>query len=107
MHWPKVLARTAMPVSTCATCVTPGIASTAALFLTDLGVPLSVGGRHTIVGSASGTSRSIANFFLPVTMSRASTRLVGLPITSNCLAGLRSTLTLRVVALAALAARSA
>ena len=42
------------------------------------GVPLSVGGRHTMVGSASGTSRSIANFFLPVTMSRASTRLVRL-----------------------------
>ncbi len=65
-----------------------------------------VGGRQTIVGSASGTSRSIANFFLPVTMSRASTRLAGLPITSNEEVGLRSTLTERVVLLAALVASS-
>ena len=30
MHWPKVRARTATPVSTMATSVTPGIALTAA-----------------------------------------------------------------------------
>ena len=72
----------------------------------DLGVPLSVGGRHTMVGSASGTSRSIANFFLPVTMSRASTRLTGLPMTSKELRGFRSTSTFFVVGEAAFVASS-
>ena len=52
-------------------------------------------------------SRSIANCFLPVTMSRASMRLTGLPITSNDEDFFRSTFTCLVVLLAALAASSA
>ncbi len=40
----------------------------------DSTVPFSVGGRQTMVGIALGIFRSIAKFFLPVTMSRASTR---------------------------------
>ncbi len=106
MHWPKVRARTAMPVAIRATSVTPGIARIAFSLRSDLGVPLSVGGRHTMVGSASGTSRSIENFFLPVTMSRASTRLTGLPMTSKELRGFRSTSTFFVVGEAAFVASS-
>ena len=69
MHCPNVAARTATPparivCAMIATSVTPGIALTAAAFWTDARVPLIVGGRQTIVGSASGTSRSIANFLL-------------------------------------------
>jgi hypothetical protein len=44
---------------------------------------LIVGGRHTIVGSAPGTSRSIANSLRPVTMSSASRRFCGVPIRSK------------------------
>lgn len=68
-----------------ATSVTPGSFSTSALLRTAFGVPLSVGGRQIIVGSAPGTSRSIANCFLPVTMSSASSRVCGLPSTLNSL----------------------
>lgn len=39
MHWPKVAARTATPVDTIATSVTPGIACTAARFRTPRTVP--------------------------------------------------------------------
>ena len=80
MHWPNVWARTATPPATYCVCgmittsVTPGIALTAARLRTARRVPLIVGGRQTIVGSAPGTSRSIANCLWPVTMSWASTR---------------------------------
>ena len=37
MHWPNVLARTATPVSTMATSVTPGIALTSAALRIDFG----------------------------------------------------------------------
>ena len=106
MHWPKVFARTATPVSTWATSVTPGIAVTSAALRIDCGEPFSVGGRQTMVGSASGTSRSIENFFLPVTMSRASSRLTGLPIFSKPARPLSLTSTSRVVGLAAFSASS-
>ena len=71
MHCPNVCARTATPPGTnfvcgmIATSVTPGIAFTCAALLTLSAVPLIVGGRHTIVGSAPGTSRSIANCLRP------------------------------------------
>ncbi len=71
------------------------------------GEPLSVGGRQTIVGSAPGTCRSIANFFRPVTAARASSRLRGVPMTEKSDRGLRSTRTARSVGLAALVASSA
>ena len=106
MHCPKVLARTATPVGMIPTWVTPGIFSTSALFLIESGVPLSSGARQTIVGSASGTSRSIANFFLPVTASRASTRRCGLPTTACSEVSFSSTSTFSVVGFAALAAAS-
>ena len=54
-----------------------------------------------MVGSASGTSRSMVNFLRPVTASMASTRLCGLPTTSNELVGARLTSTALVVELAA------
>ena len=63
-------------METTATSVMPGIARTSAALRTDRTVPLIVGGRHTIVGSAPGTSRSMANFLRPVTAARASTRLL-------------------------------
>ena len=75
MHCPKVLARTATPVEIVTTWVTPGIFRTAPRLRTALTLPLSVGGRQTIVGLAPLTVRSMANFFLPVTASRASVRL--------------------------------
>ncbi len=106
MHCPKVLARTAMPVSTMATFRTPGIARISRLLRSRLGVPLSVGGRQTIVGSAPGTWRSIAKSFCPVTARRASSRLRGWPMTEKSVAALSSTWTGRSVALAALLASS-
>ena len=107
MHWPKVRAPTATPVGSIATWLTPGIARTAALFRIAWGEPFSVGARQSIVGTAPGaTSRSIANFFAPVTMSWASTRLCGLPMTAKLVRGLRSTRTGLSVVLAALAASS-
>ena len=60
---------------------------TCALFETDSAVPLIVGGRQTIVGSAPGTSRSMANFLVPVTMSSASIRGCGVPISVCCVGG--------------------
>ncbi len=55
MHCPNVAPRTATPVETIATSVMPGMALTAARFDTDFGVPLIVGARRTMVGSALGT----------------------------------------------------
>ena len=59
MHWPNVSARTATPVLTVATWVTPGICSTASWLRTRTGVPLSVGARQTMVGRAPSTCRSV------------------------------------------------
>ncbi len=79
MHWPKVRARTATPLSTSATWVTPGTASTAASLRSRTGRPRCVGGRATIVGRASGTTRSPVYRSSPVTMARASIRFCGVP----------------------------
>lgn len=67
MHCPNVRARTATPPATYGVCgmsatsVTPGIARTVAPLRILCAPPLIVGGRQTIVGSAPGTVRSIAN----------------------------------------------
>ena len=63
-----------------------------------------VGGRQTMVGLASGTSRSMVNFLRPVTAASASIRLWGRPMTLKPARGASSTLTCRVLALAALTA---
>jgi hypothetical protein len=107
MHWPNVRARTATPVETFATWVTPGIASTSARLRIRFGVPLSRGARQIIAGSAPGTCRSSANFLRPVTASSASVRPCGFPITSKSADALSVTSTCRVVVEAALRARSA
>ena len=52
---------------------------TAARFFTDCARPLIVGARQIMVGSASGTCRSIAKVFAPVTAARASVRRCGVP----------------------------
>ena len=62
-----------------------------------------VGGRQTIVGSAPGTSRSIANCFVPVTISSASIRGCGVPTSVCCEAGFSCASTARVRAAAAMA----
>src|SRR4051794_3541397 len=105
MHWPNVAARTATPVGTTATSVTPGMARTAAAFATLITVPLMVGGRHTMAGSAPGTTWSMAKVLRPVTMSTASTRVCGVPMTLNALVTLRVTGNDCVVVAAALTAR--
>ena len=79
MHCPNVAARIATPCGSTATSVTPGMARTADLLFTETTVPLIVGGRATIVGSAPGTRRSMANCLRPVTMSAASIRLCAVP----------------------------
>src|SRR4051812_34608118 len=61
---------------------TPGIAR-AALASKVRTEPPIVGGRATTVGTAA-TGRSSAYFALPVTMSRASNRVVGVPMRVNC-----------------------
>ena len=101
MHWPKVWPRTATPVEMTATSVIPGIALTAARFATDRTVPLIVGGRQTIVGSALGTARSIVNVLRPVTASSASIRFCGVPISANADVGFSCTDNGVVVAAAA------
>ncbi len=108
MHWPKVRPRTATPVETATTSVMPGIAFDRGQVLhRRRTVPLIVGGRQTMVGSAPGTSRSIANFLRPVTTSRASIRLRGVPMTVNFDAVLeRDRDTATVVVLAAFTASS-
>ena len=81
MHCPKVLARTAMPVGTCATWVTPFIFRIFLRLRSRTGRPRCVGGRQTIVGLAPLTSRSVAKSFWPVTAARASVRLRPVPMT--------------------------
>ena len=76
------------------------------MLATDRTVPLIVGGRQTMVGRASGTSRSMANFLRPVTMSSASTRPRGVPMTVNSDRGFSATATCRVRSLAAVRASS-
>ena len=80
-HGPKVSAITATPggiftisppAGMVSTAITPGMANTAARLLTRTTVPRNLDGIRRIVGTAPGTFRSIVNFFLPVTMSRAS-----------------------------------
>ena len=78
--WSNVAATTATPVGMRATATTPGIARAAASS-TERTVPPSVGGRATTHGSASGTGRSCVYTARPVTMSRASMRDVGWPMT--------------------------
>jgi hypothetical protein len=79
-----------------ATSVIPGIALTVARFETDNAVALIVGERHNIVGSAPGTSMSIANRFAPVTISSASILGCGLPTRLNCDRGFRRAWTIVV-----------
>ncbi len=78
--WWKESATTATPPATLTTAWTPGI-TRAARSSTETTVPPSVGGRATTVGFAPATVRSPAYVALPVTMSRASIRVVGRPIT--------------------------
>ena len=106
MHCPNVLARTATPVVIVARSVTPGIRLTLAALLIDRTVPLIVGARHTMVGQASGMSRSVANSFWPVMASSASTRPCGLPMILNSDSGLSSTATCLSCRLAAFSASS-
>ena len=61
----------------------PGIALTWSRLATLCTLPLIVGGRQTMVGSALGTSRSSANCFCPVTAARASMRRCGVPTSEN------------------------
>ena len=96
MHWPNVRARTATPVGTMPTCVTPGIALTFAALRTLTGLPLRAGARHTIVGSAFLTLRSMANVLRPVTASSASIRRCGVPTTLRSRDSSRVTSTSRV-----------
>ena len=78
----KVAALTATPVGMVAMATTPGMLR-AALVVDGRHGPLERrraghDGRHR-----PGTSRSSVNFARPVTMSRASMRVVGLPMTLN------------------------
>lgn len=75
--------------------ITPGIAKTVDVLLTLTTVPRICVGMRNTVGFALGTAWSIVNFFLPVTMSSASRRVAGLPMTLYCDGGLASTLTSR------------
>ena len=106
MHWPNVSPRTAMPLAMGTTSVMPGIALTASRLLTLPTLPLIVGGRQTMQGLASGTWRSWVNCLRPVTMSRASTRLVGFPTRVKADSALSSTSTGLVCETAALVASS-
>ena len=85
--WSKVWATTATPVGIEVTATTPGMALAAASS-TVATVPLIVGGRATTQGSAPGTARSCVYFARPVTMSRASMRVVGRPMSSKSSASL-------------------
>ena len=107
MHCPNVSARTATPVSTRATSWTPGIARTRRWLRSRRGVPLSVGARQTIVGSAPATWRSVTYCLRPVTASRASIRGRPTPTTRKSAGSLSRTSTGRVVVLAAARASSA
>lgn len=101
MHWPKVSPLIATPWVIPTTSVIPGIARSAARLLIERSVPLIVGGLATMVGFAFGICRSIANCLRPVTMSWASTRLRGFPITLNSDGDLSCADTVIVLALAA------
>ena len=57
MHWPNVSPRTATPLAMGTTSVMPGIAWTTSRLLTLPTLPLIVGGRQTMQGLASGTSK--------------------------------------------------
>jgi hypothetical protein len=103
---PKVRARTATPVETTSTSVTPGMSRTSSRFRTRSGVPFRSGARQMTVGSASGTFRSVANFFRPVTIARASVLFCGLPMIRKSSSALRTTSTCSVVALAAFSVSS-
>ena len=107
MHCPKVSARTATPVSTMARSWTPRIPDTCLRLSSRFGVPLSVGARQTIVGSASLIRRSVVKVFLPVTASRASNRFWPTPTTRNVLASFSVTSTARPRFAAAALASSA
>ena len=96
MHWPNVRARTATPVGTTPTCVTPGIVLTLAALRTLTGLPFRAGARHTMVGSAFLTLRSIAKVLRPVTASSASIRRCGVPTTVRSRDSSRVTFTSRV-----------
>ena len=76
------------------------------MLLSRFGVPLSVGARQTMVGSAPLTFRSVVNVFLPVIASRASVRPWPVPITRKDELSLRVTSTRRVCFAAAASARS-
>ncbi len=106
MHCPNVFARTAIPVEIWATCVTPGRARTDALLRRRRGVPFRVGARQTMVGSAPLIWRSIENCLRPVTASRASSRLRGVPTTVKSSSDFRVTSTSRSLSSAAASARS-
>ena len=87
-----------------ATSVMPGMARIALALFSDTTVPLMVGGRTTMVGSAPGTCRSMANCFCPVTMSSASMRFCGVPRIRNVegdLSSGRATRCVRVLAASA------
>jgi hypothetical protein len=118
MHCPKVRARTATAedvvprpgsasVEISTTSVTPGIERTSSRLSIDSTVPLIVGGRAIIVGSASGTSRSIVYFLRPVTAATTSSRRCSVPMTLNSSVGLSSATASRVTSLAAAVASSA
>jgi hypothetical protein len=88
--WPKVSAITATPGGRgtiappggmITMSITPGIARTLAALLTDTTWPRICEGMRSIVGLAPGTSRSMPKVLRPVTMSRASMRGAGWPIT--------------------------
>ena len=106
MHWPKVLARTAMPVGTCATWVTPFIFRICFSLRSRTGRPRCVGGRQTIVGLAPLTCRSVEKSFCPVTAALASVRLRPVPMTRYSSRGRSVTPTCLMTWLAASAARS-
>ena len=79
--WSKVAALTATPVGIVAMATTPGMPASRGCCRRVATVPLSVGGRAITVGNAPGTSRSSVYLVRPMTMSRASMRFVGFPMT--------------------------
>src|SRR5215207_9779205 len=87
--WSNVFALTATPLGSSVTATTPGMlrAADASYAWT---LPLSVGGLITTVGRAPSTSTSSAYFAAPVTMLRASIRVVDVPMRRYCDAGFGS-----------------
>ncbi|MNL10375.1 hypothetical protein D3C87_1311730 [compost metagenome] len=76
-----------MPVGTCTTLCTPGIASASAPSK-DLTLPPKVGERATIAVISPSNCTSMPNFARPVIFSGVSRRLVGLPISRQSFASL-------------------